>query len=140
MAAPIEYGPPISLALAKRVAERAETEARANGWAMVLAIADSTGHLVLLHKMEHAQFGSIAIAQGKATTAINFKRPTKAFEDAVVAGGKGLRMLAVDGVIPLEGGVLLMQHGKIIGAIGVSGASSDQDGQVAAAAIAEIKD
>jgi len=137
---PIEYGPPISLALAKRVAERAEAEALANGWALVFAIFDSTGHLVLLHKMDHAQLGSVAIAQGKAATAINFKRPTKAIEEAVVAGGMGLRMLAVDGVFPLEGGVLLMQHGRIIGAIGVSGASSSQDGQVAAAAITEIKD
>jgi uncharacterized protein GlcG (DUF336 family) len=140
MAAPIEYGPPISLALAKRIAERAEAEALANGWAMVIAVMDSTGHLVVLHKMEHAQYGSVAIAQGKALTAINFKRPTKALEDAIAGGGIGLRMLAVDGMFPLEGGVLLMQHGKIIGAIGVSGASSSQDGQVAAAAITEMKD
>lgn len=136
----VEFGPPIPLALAKKVASRAEAEAQANGWALVFAILDSGGNLVLLHKMDHAQLGSIAIAQGKAQTALNFKRPTKAIEDAIVAGGKGLRMLSVEGLYPMEGGVLLMQHGKIIGAIGVSGASSDQDGQVAAAAITEIKD
>ncbi|HJT11402.1 MAG TPA: heme-binding protein, partial [Dongiaceae bacterium] len=93
MAGPIEYGPPIPLALAKRVAERAEAEAAANGWAMVIAIVDSAGHLVLLHKMEHAQFGSIAIAEGKARTSVNFKRPTKAFEETLAAGGLGLRVL-----------------------------------------------
>lgn len=140
MSGPLQYGPPISLALAKRVAEKAEAEAAANGWAMVIAIVDSGGHLVLLHKMEHAQFGSVDIAQGKARTAVNFKRPTKVLEDAVAGGGLGLRMLAVDGMLPLEGGVLLMQHDRIIGAIGVSGASSHQDGQVAAAAITELKD
>jgi glc operon protein GlcG len=136
----VEFGPPIPLTLAKKVAARAEAEAVANGWALVFAIMDSGGNLVLLHKMDHAQLGSVAIAQGKARTALNFKRPTKAIEDAIVAGGKGVRMLAVEGLYPMEGGVLLMQHGKIIGAIGVSGASSDQDGQVAAAAITEIKD
>lgn len=136
----LEYGQPISLALAKRVAERAEAEAAANGWAMVFAVMDSTGHLVVLHKMEHAQFGSVAISQGKALTALNFKRPTKAIEEAVAGGGMGLRMLAVEGIYPLEGGVLLMQHGKIIGSIGVSGANSSQDGIVAAAAAAEVKD
>jgi uncharacterized protein GlcG (DUF336 family) len=136
----VEYGMPISLAEAKKVAERAEAEARANGWAMVFAVMDSTGHLVVLHKMDHAQFGSVAIAQGKALTALNFKRPTKAIEDAVAGGGMGLRMLAVEGVLPLEGGVLLMRQGRIIGSLGVSGAASNQDGIVAAAAAAEIKD
>jgi len=140
MAAIVEYGAPITLAEAKRVAERAEAEAAANGWAMVFAVFDSTGHLVLLHRMEQAQYGSVAIAQGKAQTALNFKRPTKAIEDAVAGGGLGLRMLAVEGLFPLEGGVLLMRQGRIIGSLGVSGASSSQDGIVAAAAAAEIKD
>ncbi len=140
MAAIVEYGAPISLAEAKRVAARAEAEAAANGWAMVIAVLDSTGHLVLLHRMDHAQYGSLAIAQGKAQTALNFKRPTKAIEDAVAGGGMGLRMLAVDGVLPFEGGVPLLRQGRIIGSLGVSGASSSQDGMVAAAAAAEIKD
>ncbi len=136
----VEYGTPITLAEAKKVAERAEVEARTNGWAMVFAVMDSTGHLVVLHKMDHAQYGSVAIAQGKAQTALNFKRPTKAIEEAVAGGGMGLRMLAVEGVFPLEGGVLLMRQGRIIGALGVSGASSNQDGIVAAAGAAEIED
>lgn len=79
----IEYGPPISLGAAKKIIEAAEAEASANRWAVVIAIVDSTGHLVALHKMDHAQLGSIAVAQAKALTAVNFKRPTKALADTV---------------------------------------------------------
>lgn len=129
----LEYGPPISLAAAKRMIEAAETEASANQWAMVIAVVDSTGHLVALHKMDHAQFGSIDIAQAKAQTAVNFKRPTKVFEEAVAQGGLGLRLLSTPGLCPLEGGTPLLGDGKVIGAIGVSGAQSTQDGQVAMA-------
>ena len=129
------YGTPISLAAAKEVAARAEAEAAANDWAMVIAIVDSSGHVVLLHKMDHAQYGSVSIAQEKAITALNFKRPSKIFEDAVTAGGLGLRLLATVGLCPLEGGVPITQNGEIIGAIGVSGAQSTQDGQVAAAGV-----
>ena len=129
----IEYGPPISLADVKRVIEAAETEASTNQWAMVVAVVDGTGHLVALHKMDHAQFGSIAIAQAKAQTAVNFKRPTKVFEEAVAQGGLGLRLLSTQGLCPLEGGIPLLGDGKVIGAIGVSGAQSTQDGQVAMA-------
>lgn len=129
----LEYGPPISLTDAKRVIAAAEAEASANQWAMVIAVADSTGHLVALHKMDLAQFGSIAIAQEKAQTAVNFKRSTKVFEEAVAQGGVGLRLLSTVGLCPLEGGVPLLRDGKVIGAIGVSGAQSTQDGQVAAA-------
>ena len=129
----IEYGLPISLADAKRVIEAAEAEASVNQWAMVIAVVDSTGHLVALHKMDHAQFGSIAIAQAKAQTAVNFKRPTKVFEEAVAQGGLGLRLLSTQGLCPLEGGIPLLGDGKVIGAIGVSGAQSTQDGQVAMA-------
>ena len=128
-----EYGPLISLADAKRVIEAAEAEASANQWAMVIAVVDSTGHLVALHKMDHAQFGSITIAQAKAQTAVNFKRPTKVFEEAVAQGGLGLRLLSTPGLCPLEGGIPLLGDGKVIGAIGVSGAQSTQDGQVAMA-------
>lgn len=129
----LEYGLPISLADAKRVIEAAETEASANQWAMVIAVVDSTGYLVALHKMDHAQFGSIAIAQAKVQTAVNFKRPTKVFEEAVAQGGLGLRLLSTSGLCPLEGGIPLLGDGKVIGAIGVSGAQSTQDGQVAMA-------
>lgn len=132
-----EYGPAISLATAKQVVARAEAVAQENSWAMVIAVLDSSGHLVLLHRMDHAQYASIAVAQAKAATAINFKRPSKVFEDAVAAGGLGLRLLAMD-LCPLEGGIPLQHDGKIIGAIGVSGAQSTQDGVVATAGAAVV--
>lgn len=128
-----EYGQPLSLATAKRVADAAEAEALANQSAVVIAVLDSTGHLVVLHKMDQALFGGIAIAQAKAQTAVDFKRPTKVFEDAVAGGGGGLRFLAAAGLCPLEGGIPLLENGMIVGAIGVAGGAAGQDGQVAAA-------
>jgi len=130
---PTEYGPPIGLAAAKQVMAAAEAEAVANRWPMVIAIVDSTGYLVMLHKFDNAQLGSVRIAQAKAETALKFKRATKVFEDALAGGGAGLRVLSMEGVCPLEGGTPLFQDGKIIGAIGVSGMLSTQDAQVAAA-------
>jgi len=136
---PPEYGPPISLATAKMVMQAAEDEAERNSWPMVIAIVDSTGHLVLLHKLDQAQYGSVVIAQQKAETALNFRRPTKVFEDVVAGGGVGTRMLSTTNVIALEGGVPILVDGKIIGAIGVSGMRSNQDAQVAQAGIAALE-
>lgn len=132
------YGPPISLADAKRVIEAAETEAAANDWTMVIAVFDSTGHLVALHKMDHAQYGSVTIAQAKAGTAVDFKRPSKVFEDGVTAGGIGLRMLSRPEVCPMEGGVPLLRNGELVGAVGVSGAKPNEDAQVAMAGVAVL--
>lgn len=132
-ARPLDYGAPLSLESAKRVMAAAEAEARANDWPMVIAIVDSGGHLVMLHSLDHAQHGSVLIAQEKARCAVNFKRPTKAFEDAVAEGGLNLRILAAPGMVPLEGGLPLISGGAIVGAIGVSGMRSTQDGQIAAA-------
>lgn len=98
---------------------------------MVIALVDSGANLVLLHKMDHAQTGSVAIAQAKAESAVRFKRPTKVFEDALTAGGINLRLLATPGACPLEGGLPLMMDGQLVGAIGVSGMQSTQDAQVA---------
>ena len=130
---PMHYGAPISLALAGTVMAAAEAEAIANQWPMVIAIVDSGGNLVMLHKLDQAQIGSIAIAQGKAETAANFRRPTKVFEDSVAAGGLGLRVLSMPNVTALEGGLPLLINGQVVGAIGVSGMRSTQDAQVAAA-------
>lgn len=130
---PLEYGAPISLERAKAAMAAAEAEARANDWPMVIAIVDSGGNLVMLHSLDQAQHGSVAIAQDKARCAVNFKRPTKAFEEAVTQGGINLRILATPGMVPLEGGVPLVADGRIVGAIGVSGMRSYQDGQVAEA-------
>lgn len=133
MTQPIPYGPAIDLETAKRVAAAAGKEADANGWPVVIAIMDSGANLVLLHRHDHAQLGSIAIAQGKAATAVKMKRPTRLLDEAVTGGGSGLRVLALDGIVPMEGGLPLIRDGMIIGGIGVSGVTSPQDGQVAAA-------
>lgn len=132
MSTPV-YGPPIDLAAAKRVVEAAEAEAVANDWAVVIAVVDSGGNLVVLHRMDNAQLGSIPIAQSKAATAVRFKRPSREFEDAVEAGGRNMRILAMEGLAPLNGGVPLEREGGIIGAVGVSGVLPTQDAQVAQA-------
>jgi glc operon protein GlcG len=128
--APIEYGAPISLSAAKQVAAAAEAEAAAHGWPMVIAIFDSTAHLVLLHRLDQSNIGAVVFAQRKAETAVRFRRATKVYEEMVIGGG--LRMLSVaSDIIALEGGVPLIQGGKVVGSIGVSGMASDQDGVVA---------
>src|ERR1043166_684824 len=127
------YGAPMGLDAAKKVMAAAEAEALKNNWAMAIVILDSTGHMVMLHKFDNTQYGSLMAAEDKAQSAINFRRPSKVFEDLVAQGGIGLRSLALRGASPLEGGVPIIVDGKIVGAIGVSGATSVQDGQVAKA-------
>lgn len=134
-ALPPRYGPPISFATASRVMRAAQAEAERQGWPMVIAIVDSTGHLVMLHKLDQAQYGSIPVAQAKAETAVKFRRPTKVFEDAVAAGGLGMRLLGMDNLLPLDGGLPLLQGGEVIGAVGVSGMQSVQDAQIAQAGV-----
>ncbi len=129
----LAYGPPINLQAAKKAMAAAELEAAKNSWAVAIAIVDSGGQLVMLHRLDDVQHASIRIAQGKARTALEFRRDTKALEEAVARGGAGLRLLAVEGVTPLEGGVPIVAAGKIIGAIGVSGVASSQDAQIAQA-------
>ena len=127
------YGAPIGLEAAKKLMSAAEAEAAKNNWSMAIAILDSTGHIVMLHRMENTQYGSIAVAEDKARTALDFRRPSKVFEDLVAQGGIGLRTLGLRGATPLEGGLPIVVDGKIVGAIGVSGATAVQDGQVAKA-------
>lgn len=129
--APPAYGPPITLAQAKAVMTAAETEANANGWPLVLTIVDSGANLVMLHRMDNASLGSVAISQAKAETAVKFRRETKQSQDQVASGGVHLRLLAMPGMAPLEGGIPLFIDGKVVGAIGVSGMASPQDAQVA---------
>ena len=135
---PLRYGAPITLDEAKRVMVAAEAEANRNEWPMVIAITDNAGRLVMLHRLDDAQNGSIIIAQEKARTAVDFKRPTKAFQDAIAQGGMHLRLLRAPNALPMEGGIPIIRNGEIIGAIGVSGMSSDQDAQVAEAGIAAL--
>ena len=132
------YGPPISREAARHAATAALAEAARNNWTMVAAIVDPGGHLVYLERMDDVQIGSVVVAQTKARSAALFKRPTKALQDALAAGGEGLRVLALEGAVPVEGGVPLIVDGKFVGAIGLSGGTSAQDGQCANAAAAAI--
>ena len=136
--APLTYGEPIRLEQAEKVMAAALQEALKNNWTMAIAIVDTGGKLVMFKRADNTQIGSVDVAISKAITANNFKRATKVFEDAVAGGGLGLRVLSLPGVTPLEGGELIMLNGKIIGAIGVSGGQSTQDGQVAKAGLAVI--
>src|SRR6516164_7885596 len=93
----------ITLDDAKKAMAAAEAEARRNNWSMAIAILDAGGHLILFERMDDVQIGSVEIAIGKARTAVNFKRPTKALDD-LVSGGRNA-FLAIEGVIPLQGGL-----------------------------------
>ena len=139
MQLPDVYGLSINLDTAKKIAASAITEARKNNWTMAVAIIDTGGHLVYFEKMDGTQTGSVRVAIGKGRSAVLFKRPTKAFQDMVAAGGEGLRMLRLEGAVPIEGGLPLLMNGKIVGAIGVSGGTSQQDGVVAKAGADTLK-
>jgi len=136
---PNPYGMPISLENAKKAAAPALAEAAKNNWNMAVAIVDPSGNLVYYEKMDNTQLGSANVAIDKARTAALFKRPTKALQDALAAGGDGLRILKIQGATPVEGGIPLVMDGKIVGAIGVSGASSAQDAQCAKAGADALK-
>ena len=136
---PNPYGPAVTLEQAKRAAAPALTEARTNNWLMAVAIADPAGNLVYFEKMDGTQHGSVNVAIAKARSAALFKRPTKAFQDTLAAGGEGLRILKIDLAVPVEGGVPLVMNGAVVGAIGVSGGTSQQDGQCATAGADALK-
>jgi uncharacterized protein GlcG (DUF336 family) len=132
---PPPYGPPITLEQAKKVMAGAEAEAKKNNWNVVITVLDSGGNLVMTQRLDGAQFGSLEVARDKAYSAVAFRRPTKAFEDAVAQGGANLRILRLPGASPLEGGIPIVLDGKLIGAVGVSGVTSQQDAQIARAGI-----
>lgn len=136
---PTPYGAPMSLDAAKKAMAAAEAEALKNSWPVAIAILDTTGSLVMLQKLDNTQTGSVEIAIGKARTALDFRRPSKAFQDGVAGGGTGLRLLSARNVLALEGGVPVIADGKVVGAIGVSGVTSEQDAQVAMAGAATAK-
>lgn len=133
-----DYGPPISLENAKRAAAAAAAEAAKHNWTMAIAVVDGGGNLVYFEKIDGTQIGSIRVAQDKAESSALFKRPTRAFQDGVAGGGAGVRLLKLSGGMPIEGGVPLIMDGKIVGAIGVSGGSSEEDGICAKAAAAQL--
>ena len=135
---PNPYGAPISLENAKKAAAPALAEAEKNHWNMAVAIVDGSGNLVYYEKMDNTQLGSANVAIDKARSAALFKRPTKALQDAL-EGFDGWRILRVQGAVPVEGGIPLVMDGRIVGAIGVSGATSAQDAQCAKAGADAIK-
>ena len=136
---PNPYGMSINAENAKKAAAAALAEARKNNWTMAAAIVDTAGDLVYFEKLDGTQAASVNIAVDKARSAARFKRPTKALQDVLAAGGEGLRLLALQGAVPVEGGLPLLMDGKIVGAIGLSGGTSPQDGQCAKAGADSVK-
>ena len=130
---PPSYGAMINLDTAKKMAAAAVAEARKNNWPVAIAIVDNHGFLVYYEKLDDTQTASPAIAIEKARTAAMFRRPSKAFEEGI-AGGRAA-ILGLPGATPIEGGLPIIVGGKTVGGIGVSGVTSQQDGQVAKAGV-----
>ncbi|HEX2327750.1 MAG TPA: heme-binding protein [Candidatus Angelobacter sp.] len=133
------YGPPISVETARKAAAAALAEAARNNWTMAVAIVDPNGTLVYYEKMDNTQLGSANVCIDKARSATLFKRPTKAFQDAVASGGAGIRVMTLRDAIPVEGGLPIVLQGKIVGAIGLSGDTSENDGKCAQAGLSAIQ-
>jgi glc operon protein GlcG len=136
---PNPYGPPITVENAKKAAAAALAEAVKNHWTMAVAIVGPDGTLIYYEKMDNTQLGSANVSINKARSAALYKRPSKAFQDSLASGGAGMRVLGLEGAVPVEGGIPILSDGKIIGAIGVSGDTSDHDGVCATAGAAAIK-
>lgn len=128
---PNHYGAPIGVDAARKAAAAAIAEGRKNGWTVAAAVVDPGGTLVYFERIDGTQNGSSEVAQAKARTSAAFKRPSKLLEDVVKGGGN--HYLKLPGALPIEGGVPLVIDGKVVGALGVSGATSAQDGQCAKA-------
>jgi glc operon protein GlcG len=141
-AAPSSYAIPIgtsiSLDAARKAAAGASAEAKKNGWFMAIAVVDPAGTLVYFEKADTTQLGSAQVAIGKARSAALYKRPTKAFQDGLEKGGVNLRILTLEGAVPVDGGVPLLVDGKLVGALGVSGDLAEHDGQCATAGAAAL--
>ena len=132
------YGPPaLDLATAKRIAAGAAVEAMKNNWKMAIAIVDTNGMLIYYERLDDTQTGSVAIALDKARAGAMFRRASRTFEERVNKGGPSL--LGLQGATPSSGGLPIVVGGRVVGGIGVSGATGDQDEQVAAAGLAAVK-
>lgn len=136
-APPPSYGAPIGLEEARRVVAAALEEARRQNWTVAVAVVDAGGHLVSYKRIDGTQWASGDVAIAKARSAVAYRRPTKAFEE-VVAGGRTV-ILALPHALPIEGGLPISREGRMVGAIGVSGVTSQQDGVVAAAGAAALR-
>jgi uncharacterized protein GlcG (DUF336 family) len=136
---PTPYGLAINIDGAKKVAAAAVAEAKKGNLTMAVAIVDTAGFLIYFEKMDGTQNGSVDVAIDKARSATLFRRPTKVFQDGLAAGGEGLRFLELRNAIPIDGGFPLIMDGQIVGAIGASGGTGDQDGRVAKAGADAVK-
>jgi glc operon protein GlcG len=134
----ISYGAPLSLDQAKKIMAAAELEAKKIGLGVVIIVLDSGGHVVMLHRLDGAQLGSIEAAKDKAHSAVFFRRPTKVFQDRLADGGINLRLLQLSGANVIEGGLPIIVDSKIIGGVGVSGGLVGQDTQIAKAGISAL--
>ncbi len=126
----------LTLEAARQIAAAAEKHARENEWNVCIAIVDDGGHLIYFQRMDGTQYGSVLVSQRKAQTAIGFKRASKVFEEGVAGGRNAL--IALPGAVPLEGGLPLVVEGQMVGAIGVSGVTAQQDGMIAQAGAAAL--
>jgi uncharacterized protein GlcG (DUF336 family) len=136
---PPAYGAAITLDQAKKVMAGAEAEAKKNNWPVVIVILDSGGQVVMLQRLDNAQWGSTDVAKDKARSAVAFRRPTKVFQDLIAQGGANMRLLNLSGASMLEGGIPIIVDGKLIGSVGVSGVTSQQDAQIGQAGIDSLK-
>jgi glc operon protein GlcG len=123
----------LSLAAAKKAAAAAEAEAAKNNWTMVISVLDDGGNLLYLERMDGTQLGSIEVSQGKARTALQFKRPSKAFQDLI--DKDQAHLITLGHITAVQGGLPIMAEGKVVGSIGVSGGASPQDEQCAQAGV-----
>jgi glc operon protein GlcG len=134
-----QYGSNITLEQARKAAAAADAEARKNGWPVAIAVVDNAGQLVYFERAENTQTASIQVAIDKAVSSAMYRRPSKAFQDAVAGGGAGLRSLNLRNASAVDGGYPVVVGGKIIGGLGISGVTADQDGQIARAGVDAMK-
>jgi glc operon protein GlcG len=137
--APAPYGEALNIETAKKAAAAAADESKKNNWAMCIAVVAPSVDLVYFERMDNCQYASIVISQHKAKAAATFRRPTKVFEDRIASGGAGLTALTLDGIIASEGGIPIVVGGKIVGAMGCSGGTGQQDGQACQAGVNAVK-
>jgi uncharacterized protein GlcG (DUF336 family) len=130
-----QYGPNVNHEQARKLLAAAVADARRQALPMAIAVVDNAGQLVAFERMDNTQTASTQIAQDKAMSAAMLRRSTKVIQDAVAGGGAGMRFLGLRGAVPVEGGLPIVVDGKILGGIGVSGGTSEQDGVVAKAAL-----
>ena len=134
-----QYGPNITLEQARKAHAAADAEARKNNWPVAITVVDTAGQLVLFQRHDNTQTASVNVAQDKAVSAAMYRRPTKVMQDALAAGGAGVRFLNLRGASVVDGGLPIYVDGKIVGGIGVSGVTSEQDAQIAKAGADSLK-